>query len=211
MGLKPVFFFILLLLVSDLSSAPGSSSTIGCCRDAIFGSGQTHNYTQGQPHQCKPLKSFSFGEWMNIPNIPLPFGLHKYLPSLWWVAPVSVNSAESRGVTLCRHFRDGHHFPNTHFNVYYLKKKYECPLLSNFLHFSSGRSGLHCPSTSGHLPLTPWWALVPLLHFQRTWLSLKEGKEYEKMKMSSPQDEEEEDNKDVEEEEEEDGDHLPAP
>ena len=54
------------------------------------------------------------------------------------------------GVTLW----DGHHFPNTHFNVYYLKKKYECPLLSNFLHFSSGRSGVHCPSTSGHLPLS---------------------------------------------------------
>ena len=33
MGLKPVFFFILLLMVSDLSSAPGSSSRLRCCRD----------------------------------------------------------------------------------------------------------------------------------------------------------------------------------
>ena len=144
MGLKPVFFFILLLKVSDLSSAPGSSSTIGCCREPNL---RIRADPQLQTGATTPMQASQIFFFLSVDEYS------KHSSSIWSPQVFAVSLVSGWCLSqLC--WERGWHCvaisetattsltPPSHFNVYYLKK-YECPLLSNFLHFSSGRSGVH--------------------------------------------------------------------
>ena len=137
--------------MSDLSSAPGSSSRLRCCREPNL---RIRADPQLQTGATTPMQAPQIFFFLSV------YEYSKYSSSIWspQVFAVSLVSG-SRLSQLCWE-RGGHCetaatslTPPSHFNVYYLKKKYECPLLSNFLHFSSGRSGVH--------PLVPAIFLLP--------------------------------------------------